>query len=134
MAMMWNFEVMSDECQVVGIYASVNYIQKQVDNQYIYNFIIASSLNYCFSQNCGFVMPRNFKISFLLQSLKESVLTEQQILSQQLQQEKLSLASEKSRLDTLARLHGTASPEVSKVIEVYTLQISGSQPVGAIRP
>jgi hypothetical protein len=48
------------------------------------------------------------------------MLSEQQILSQQLQQEKLSLASEKSRLDTLARLHGTASPELSKVVEIYS--------------
>jgi hypothetical protein len=64
-------------------------------------------------------MPRNLKATFLLQSLKETMLSEQQILSQQIQQEKLSLASEKSRLDTLARLHGTASPELSKVVEIY---------------
>jgi len=78
-------------------------------------------------------MPRNLKTTCLLQSLKESMLSEQQLLSQQLQQEKLSLASEKSRLDTLARLHGTASPELSKVVEIYSPKISGSQQVGAIR-
>ncbi|XP_021933218.1 fas-binding factor 1 isoform X2 [Zootermopsis nevadensis] len=50
-----------------------------------------------------------------LQSLKESMLSEQQTLSQQLQQEKLSLASEKSRLETLARLHGTPSPDILKL-------------------
>jgi hypothetical protein len=61
------------------------------------------------------------------------MLSEQQILSQQLQQEKLSLAAEKSRLDTLARLHDTASPGVSKVMRIYVSQISGSQTVAAIR-
>lgn len=64
-------------------------------------------------------MSRDLKRNFLLQSLKESMLSEQQTLNQQLQQEKLSLASEKSRLDTLARLHGTASPDLLKVIVFY---------------
>ena len=85
---------------------------------YIYNFVISSSLIFCSLQSFGFVMPRNLKMTCLLQSLKESMLSEQQILSQQLQQEKLSLASEKSRLDTLTRLHGSASPELSKVVEI----------------
>ena len=65
------------------------------------------------------MIPRNLKTNCLLQSLKESMLSEQQIVSQQLQQEKLSLASEKSRLNTLARLHGADSPELSKVVEIY---------------
>jgi hypothetical protein len=47
------------------------------------------------------------------------MLSEQQILSQQLQQEKLSLASEKSRLETLARLHDATSPDISRVTEAY---------------
>jgi hypothetical protein len=47
------------------------------------------------------------------------MLSEQQTLNQQLQQEKLSLASDKSRLETLARLHGTASPDLLKVIGFY---------------
>jgi hypothetical protein len=47
------------------------------------------------------------------------MLSEQQILNEQLQQEKLSLASEKSRLDTLARLHGTASPDLLKVTKSH---------------
>jgi hypothetical protein len=65
-------------------------------------------------------MPQNLKrVLLLLQNLKESMLSEQQILSQQLQQEKLSLASEKSRLETLARLHDATSPDVSKVREAY---------------
>ncbi|PSN49874.1 hypothetical protein C0J52_15996 [Blattella germanica] len=50
-----------------------------------------------------------------LHNLKESMLSEQQMLNEQLQQEKLSLASEKSRLDTLAKLHGTNSPDVAKL-------------------
>jgi hypothetical protein len=74
----------------------------------IYNFVIPSSLNIC--------VAKKFEDHLLLQSLKESMLSEQHILSQQLQQEKLSLASEKSRLDTLARLHGATSPELSKVV------------------
>ena len=86
----------------------------------ICNSVISSSLNSCSLQNLGFVIPRNLKTTCLLQSLKESMLSEQQILSQQLQQEKLSLASEKSRLDTLVRLHGTDSPELSKVVEIYS--------------
>lgn len=64
-------------------------------------------------------MPRDVKRNFLLQSLKESMLSEQQTLSQQLQQEKLSLASEKSRLEMLARLHGTPSPDILKVVEFH---------------
>jgi hypothetical protein len=40
---MSNFEVMCDEYQVVGIYNSANYLQKQVNNYCIYNFIISSS-------------------------------------------------------------------------------------------
>jgi hypothetical protein len=47
------------------------------------------------------------------------MLSEQQILSQQLQQEKLNLASEKSLLETLARLHDATSPDISKVAEAY---------------
>jgi hypothetical protein len=66
---------------------------------------------------------RDLKIHILLQSLKESILSEQQTLNQQHLQEKLSLASEKSRLDTLARLHGTASPDILKVIDFMFIVI-----------
>jgi hypothetical protein len=44
------------------------------------------------------------------------MLSEQQTLNEQLQKEKLNLASEKSRLDTLTKLHGPTSPDVMKVI------------------
>jgi uncharacterized protein with PIN domain len=66
------------------------------------------------------MIPPNLKgFILLLQNLKESMVSEQQNLNQQLQQEKLSLASEKSRLETLARLHDATSPDISRVMEAF---------------